>query len=391
MVPEASVQEVCSHNRFCNGPADNKQEQRGLESFFKLKRLEARGELPPHITRLSMPRYWKRNGRRELRIIVRKDCYRLEDGFLHLPKGLRMRIKGRLRWHGRQGRLELIYDDVDRVWRGFMTVEVEKPPLRGGNKPLYIDLGIINLATVWSEGLRQPIVFSGRDVLADWWYLTKKIAKEQSRLAKVNRAKTSRRLRKLFRIRRRRFRHAVNAMVKTIIEDAHQLGVSKIILGDLRGIRMNNNHKGKMNSMLHNFWSFRYIVQRFRDKAEDYGIKVVEVDERKTSSICPRCGSDRTVKRGRLFRCLSCGVEAHRDAVGVLNIGLAQGAKLPAGAINRAMARPLLLRWNGMKWKPKRAMNNQPMNTLEARISPLQRGECQTKYAGMFFPQIILF
>ena len=131
-------------------------------------------------------RQWKRNRRRELRIIVRKDCYRLEDGFLHLPKGLKLRVKGRLRWKGRQGRLELIYDDVDRVWRGFMTVEVEKPPLRGGSKPLYIDLGVINLATVWFKGLRRPIAFSGRDVLADWWYWTRKISREQSRLARVN-------------------------------------------------------------------------------------------------------------------------------------------------------------------------------------------------------------
>ena len=357
-------------------------------SFFKLKRLEAQGGLPPHIARVSMPRYWKRNGRRELRIVFRKDCYRLEDGFLLLPKGLKLRVKGRLRWKGRQGRLELIYDDVDRVWRGFMTVEVEKPLLRGGSKPLYIDLGVINLATVWFEGLRRPIVFSGRSVLADWWYWTRKISKEQSRLAKVNRARTSRRLKKLFRVRKRRFRHAVNAMVKAIIEDASQLGISRIILGDLRGIGKNNNHhNGKINSMIHNFWSFQYITKRFKDKAEEYGIKVVQVDERKTSTICPRCGSDRTIKRGRLFKCLSCGVEAHRDAVGALNIGLAQGAKLPAGAINGAMTRPLLLRWNGMRWEPKRAMNTGPMNTLEARISPLKWGECQ-RHIGFAVPRL---
>jgi len=41
------------------------------------------------------------------------------------------------------------------------------------------------------------------------------------------------------------------------------------------------------------------------------------------------------------------------------------------------MAQPSLLRWNGMRWEPKRAMNNQPMNTPEARISPLKWGECQ--------------
>jgi putative transposase len=330
-------------------------------SLLKLKRLDKHGKLPTHIKKVSMPRYWKRNGRRELRVIVRNDCYRLERGFLHLPKGLTLRYKGRLRWKGRQGRLEIIYDDVDRVWRGFMTDKVEEPPRRGGDKPLYIDLGVINLATVWFEGLRRPIAFSGRSILADWWYWTKKIAEEQRRLARVNGAKTSRRLRRLFRIRKRRFRHAVNAMVKAIIEDVAQLGVSKIILGDLRGIRENNHKNGKANSIIHNFWSHAYIIQRFREKAEEYGIEVVGVDEHKTSSVCPSCGSDRTVKRGRLFKCLSCGIEAHRDAVGVLNIGLAQGAKLPTGAVNGLMAEPLLLRWNGMRWKPKRAMNTRPM------------------------------
>jgi len=35
------------------------------------------------------------------------------------------------------------------------------------------------------------------------------------------------------------------------------------------------------------------------------------------------------------------------------------------------MAHPLLLRWDGMRWEPRRAMNNQPMNTLEARILAL--------------------
>jgi putative transposase len=102
-----------------------------------------------------------------------------------------------------------------------MTVKVEEPPPKGGNRLLYIDLGVVNLATIWFEGLKQPIAFSGRTVLSDWWYWTRKTAKEQSRLARVNRAKTSRKLRRLYRMRQRRFRHAVNAMIKTIVEDAH--------------------------------------------------------------------------------------------------------------------------------------------------------------------------
>ena len=79
-----------------------------------------------------------------------------------------------------------------------MVVEVEKPPIRGGNKPLYIDLGVRCLATIWHEGMKQPIAFRGGEHLWDWWYWTRKIAKEQSRLVRVNKIRTSRKLRKLY-------------------------------------------------------------------------------------------------------------------------------------------------------------------------------------------------
>jgi putative transposase len=325
-------------------------------SFLALKSLEAEGKLPKHITRVSMPRYWKRDGRRELRIIVRNDCYRVDGEYLYLPKGLKLRYKGLLKWRGRQGRLEIIYDGVDGVWRGFMAVKVGRPLKRGGSKPLYIDLGVKNLATVWYDGLRQPIAFSGGAVLSDWWYWTRKIAGEQSRLARVNGARTSKKLRRLYRTRQRRFRHAVNTMVKTIVEESYRLGVSKIVLGKLKGVRI-NRHNGKANTMINNFWNFSYIIRRLKEKAEEYGIE----SEYKTSSKCPYCGSENVTNRRRLFKCYDCGLEAHRDAVGVLNIGHLNG-----GGVNGVVAHPLLLRWDGMRWEPRRAMN-----TLEARISRL--------------------
>jgi len=239
-------------------------------------------------------------------ILSRNDCYRIDYEYIYLPKGLKLKYKGELRWIGKPGRLEIVYDEVDEVWRGFMTVKVEEPPPKGGNKPLYIDLGAINLATIWFEGLKQPIAFLGKRVLSDWWYWTRKIAKEQSRLARVNRAKASRKFRRLYRIRQRRFRHAVNAMIKTIVECAHQLGISKIILGRLSGVR--NNSNSKANAMINNFWSFNYIVRRFREKAEEYGIEVEEKSEYEISSKCPLFRSENVMARGRLFKCLSCGL-----------------------------------------------------------------------------------
>jgi len=67
-------------------------------TFLKLKRLEKLGKLPRCIKKVSMPRYWKRNGKREFRVIIRNDCYKLDSKYLYLPKGFRLRYKGKLRW-----------------------------------------------------------------------------------------------------------------------------------------------------------------------------------------------------------------------------------------------------------------------------------------------------
>jgi putative transposase len=250
--------------------------------------------------------------------------------------------------------VEIVYDDLDGKWRVFQAVETRPSIEPKGSKTCHIDLGAINLATIWVEGWRQSIAFSGRRLLSGWWYWTKRIAKYQSQLKRVNDRHTSEQLRRLYRIRQRRFRHAVNAMARNMVEDLYELGVSRIVVGKLRHIRDNNGYNGhRTNSMIHNFWSFQYITQRIRDVAEEYGIMVKEVSEYRTSSICPICGSENTTCKGRLFKCLDCGLEGHRDAAGVLNIGSRQGEN-----INGVVAYPLLLRWNGMRWEPRRAMNN---------------------------------
>ncbi|MGC8849615.1 MAG: zinc ribbon domain-containing protein [Candidatus Bathyarchaeia archaeon] len=137
----------------------------------------------------------------------------------------------------------------------------------------------------------------------------------------------------------------------------------------MKGIRKrSNNHNGKANAMINNFWPFEYIIRSFKEKAEEYSIKVEEVSEYKTSSRCPRYHSEDITTNGRLSKCLNCELEANRDVVGVLNTSYLKGE----GSVKGAVAHPLLLRWNGMRWEPKRAMNNQPMSTLEARIPLLK-------------------
>jgi len=99
-------------------------------------------------------------------------------------------------------------------------------------------------------------------------------------------------------------------------------------LEDWEAVRSKSRNNSKANAMINNFWSFSYIIRRFREKAEEYGMEVDEKSEYRTSSICPRCHSEDIITRGRLLKCLSCGLEANRDAAGVLNIGYLHGGSV---------------------------------------------------------------
>ena len=316
------------------------------KSFFSLLRKWKEGELDE---KPKPPGYWKdrKTGKRKPVIVIRNDCYRLKNGvksILKLPFGLEIEYSGELRWNGKQGRLEIRYNNLSGKWYAFQPVEVQPLHQPTSNKKAYADLGVINIITSWIEGERQAIAYSGRPLLSDWWYWTDKISEYQSTTKRISRIDKTKRINKLYQIRKLRFRHRINTIIHRFIKNCYNKGVSEIVIGDIKNIRENNNNNGnKANSMIHNFWSFRYITERLRTTAENCGINVKLVEESYTSSVCPRCGSTNIFKHKRLFKCLDCRLEAHRDAVGCVNIGLAQGYEIPAEVINRAVARPLLI------------------------------------------------
>lgn len=310
-------------------------------SFFALLRLRKDGKLPLHIRKVRPPGYWKDrgSGERKLLILIRCDCYRFEADTLKLPKKLKVRWKGKPKWNGwvRKGLLMLVYDQTKQKWYARQSVEVEPPhqPLSG--RRAYVDLGVLELLTVAVDGGRQALAYSGRRALADWWYLSHRIDGLKSTAMKTNGKRSTRLVKALFRRRTLRFRQHVNTTVRRAIEQMWQGGVSEIVAGDLKDIRASVNGGWKPNTMVHNFWSHRYLVQRIREVAEEYGISVETVNERGTSSRCPWCGSKEVVKRSRLLKCKSCGIEAHRDVAGALNIGAVHNG----GHVNGVMAHPL--------------------------------------------------
>ncbi|MEX2739785.1 MAG: RNA-guided endonuclease TnpB family protein, partial [Candidatus Wukongarchaeota archaeon] len=59
-------------------------------------RLKKQGKHQKHIRKVSPPGYWKdrKTGKRVLTILIRCNCYKLEDKYLKLSFKLKVRWKG---------------------------------------------------------------------------------------------------------------------------------------------------------------------------------------------------------------------------------------------------------------------------------------------------------
>ena len=129
--------------------------------------------------------------------------------------------------------MEIVYDELSNRWVCYQPVEVEPLHQPTGNKVAYIDLGVKCPIVVNIEG--ETWGYKANSMLADWWYLTKQIARVQEELEKIGK-KSSKKLRKLHRKRKRRF---INKIAADFVRKCWELGVAEMVCGgDLRGIKM---------------------------------------------------------------------------------------------------------------------------------------------------------
>jgi len=187
-----------------NAQAVMQKNNEDWNSFFSLLNLKKEGKLPPHITHVSPPGYWKDKdtGKRKLIIVIRQDRYEVDvERRVIILKDFDMEIRfvGRLRWYGKQGRLEIIYDESKGAWYAHIPVEVGVEETRTGkkgastlcrgerriiqiatpkgNKVASIDLGINNLASVVvSDG--TWILYKGVRAKEDFFYMQRLISRD---------------------------------------------------------------------------------------------------------------------------------------------------------------------------------------------------------------------
>jgi len=313
-------------------------------SFFSLIKLKKKGKLPPHMNHVSPPRYWKKEKKRKLLLIVRQDHYVVDEKSNKLilkDFDLEIEFAGRLRWYGKQGRLEIHYDDVETAWYASIPVEVgveetktgkkSKYIVRGerksiqvkspkGNKVASIDLGINVLASVVVDD-GTWLLYKGVRAKEDYFYLQKKISEVQSLADKARnlgeyeaQEELNREKRRLFKKLTRRLLHLYRNLASHMVKTLHDQGVSTIYLGYPFNIAQDKGNKFTVN-----LWSYRMLMNIIELKAQEYGMKVYEVVEYNTSRYCAYHNVEVSRNPRGVVTC-PLGHKLHSDLNGALNI-----------------------------------------------------------------------
>ena len=226
--------------------------------------------------------------------------------------------------------MEITYDEVKRKWYAHVSLTVEEklegeewvsvPRTPKGSLSAGIDLEVNNLMAVYVEN-GESFLVNGRPLKSIDFYWGRKIAEYQSKLNKSG-AKASRKLRRMHGKAKLQAKHYINTAVRQTVRKLYELGVSKIVVGYPKGIARNSDRGKRQNFLLSHVWRFNTVIKRLTEVAEEYGIRVLVVNEAFTSKVCPVCGKPHEGARfvRGLFKCPATGLVFNADLVGAFNI-----------------------------------------------------------------------
>ncbi|ESS12086.1 MAG: transposase, IS605 OrfB family, central region [uncultured archaeon A07HR60] len=211
---------------------------------------------------------------------------------------------------------------VRAVWTGtewelyiVCRVEIDTPE-SNGDKTVGVDRGITNFAALAYEDGHSEL-YPLNCLKQDDYYFSKRIAEcdettsEQS--TRLKHKKSTRRT------------HYFHALSSHIVEHCAESGVGTIVVGDLSGIREDDDGEvtnwGKHGNLDLHSWAFDRFCDSLEYKSEVEGIEFQKVSERNTSKSCSSCGQKddaNRVERG-LYVCDRCGMVANADVTGAEN------------------------------------------------------------------------
>lgn len=185
-----------------------------------------------------------------------------------------------------------------------------------------LDLGIVNIGALSiSDGTH--ILYAGKQMLDVKRHAQKraKDCKPSGYTGKEERLPSSEQKKRYLNHGSSSVDLACHNFTTHVITVCAALGVGRLAVGDLTGIRQDKDFGKAMNQKLHQ-WPFARIIEQLKWKGEEHGVEVIQVSERYTSQTCSGCGQRRKsnrVERG-LYICDNCGLQINADVNGAVNI-----------------------------------------------------------------------
>ena len=230
-----------------------------------------------------------------------------------------------------------------------INVIYEKPNIEikeCNERYISIDMGICNLATIY-DNKGYSFIISGSAYQNALYYYNKKIAYFKS-ILDMQRGTTkcsSKRLKKLYSKRKRVITYIIHKSTKMIVDYCDKNDITRVIIGDITNIRMDNNLGHENNQKLHSLPFFDFY-QKLEYKLKLKGITLIYQNEAYTSS-CPIDSEDIGKEYQEKHR-IERGLYKHNniiynaDCVGAYNImrKYANNNSVKIPMINKGLSNP---------------------------------------------------
>ena len=164
-----------------------------------------------------------------------------------------------------------------------VVYDLEVPDqIKDNGRYMGVDLGVDNLAVIANNYGENPIIINGKGLKAINAYYNKTLATLKSFAMSFNKVYTTKRIANLVNKRNRKIEDKMHKASRKLVEYAREQRVSVIVIGKNKDWKkkVNMGHVNNQNFVSIPFNTFIHMVEY---KAEEYGIKVIQVDEKYTS------------------------------------------------------------------------------------------------------------
>jgi len=236
-----------------------------------------------YLGRPKLPKYKSKNGR-EILILTNQNV-KLKGDILHFPKTFnKFTIEPQF-----INRSDFVsFQQVRFLPRNKHIVieivyNIEVPDLVNDNgRYLSIDIGVDNLSTITNNFNEAPVIVNGKGLKSMNQYYNKLLAHYKSITKTLNKQDYSNRQNKFTIKRNAKITDYLHKTSRFIVNYAKQHSVSVIVIGYNKEWKQNSTLSKKVNQHFVQI-PFNILIQQIQYKAEEFGIKVILVEESYTS------------------------------------------------------------------------------------------------------------